>query len=677
MIILVARAAAVGCPVIGGGPLFTSAEEPVPGVAHVVRGEDLINTTPKVLLLRQALGLDASQTYAHLPLIVNEQRKKLSKRRDKVALEQYRDEGYLAEAMVNYLMTLGWTPPGAEAAGSEIVPWAEIEAAFRLEDVTHSLAFFDVKKLAAFNGDYIRMMPLDEFIERAGAELPADWDRDRFAAIAPHIQQRLTTLREVPEKIDFLFWPEDADVAYDDDSWAKAFGPDWAMPLLADVIDAYETLDVWTADALKSALEAVMDGFTVMPISKAARIGDFFCTLTGNINVIRKEHFTTMKDGAIVANSGHFNVELDLVGLEKLAKSRRMIRPFTEEFTLKGGRRINVLGEGRLINLAAAEGHPSSVMDMSFANQSLCLEHIVKNSEQLQTKVYTVPQEVDEQVARLKLKAMRAEMPMRHWPTLPEAEVIDRLIEQAPQRAAEMVQHGENAAGDPLPLPARRLFRWIVRDAAASPPLADLMPGHVDPRRFAAVREQALLDAIVGSRGTERLMFEAIRPVARSAAADLILIAEEDSERILSLTDRAASRLFVSSFAISLAAATLLLRDEGRLALDAPIADLAPELAGVRGPTDDAAPITIRDLLCMSSGLVTDDAWADRHLDLTDDEFDRIVADGLVFAQPTGACHEYSNFGFALLGRVIHRATGTRLRAFCGSRMSSRDMPMP
>ncbi len=165
--------------------------------------------------------------------------------------------------MVNYLMTLGWTPPGAEAAGSEIVPWAEIEAAFRLEDVTHSPAFFDVKKLAAFNGDYIRMMPLDEFIERAGAELPPEWDGTRFAAIAPHIQERLTTLREVPEKIDFLFWPDGADVVYDDDSWAKAFGPEWARPLLADVAGVYEQLDDWTADALKAAVEDVMTRYEV------------------------------------------------------------------------------------------------------------------------------------------------------------------------------------------------------------------------------------------------------------------------------------------------------------------------------------------------------------------------------------------------------------------------------
>ena len=154
------------------------------------------------------------------------------------------------------------------------------------------------------------------------------------------------------------------------------------------------------------ALEAVMDGFTVMPIRKAARIGDFFCTLTGDINVIRKEHFTTMKDGAIVANSGHFNVELDLDGLQKIAKSRRVIRTFVEEFTLKDGRRINILGEGRLINLAAAEGHPSSVMDMSFANQALSIEYMVKLKKTLDKEVYPVPEKIDKMIAKEKLSAM-------------------------------------------------------------------------------------------------------------------------------------------------------------------------------------------------------------------------------------------------------------------------------
>ncbi len=154
-----------------------------------------------------------------------------------------------------------------------------------------------------------------------------------------------------------------------------------------------------------AALEALMDGFRVMPIADAARIGDFFCTVTGNISVIRKEHFKTMKDGAIVCNSGHFNVELDLTGLEEISTGKRTIREYVEEFTLRGGKRINVLGEGRLINLAAAEGHPSSVMDMSFANQALCAEYVVKNAKKLEKKVYDVPLQVDKSVAQMKLKA--------------------------------------------------------------------------------------------------------------------------------------------------------------------------------------------------------------------------------------------------------------------------------
>jgi adenosylhomocysteinase len=154
------------------------------------------------------------------------------------------------------------------------------------------------------------------------------------------------------------------------------------------------------------ALEAVMDGFTLMPIRKAARVGDFFCTLTGDINVIRKEHFAVMKDGAIVANSGHFNVELDLGGLKKIARSSRFVRPFVQEFVLKDGRRVNVLGEGRLINLAAAEGHPSSVMDMSFANQALSIEYMAKLKKTLEKNVYPVPEKIDKMIAREKLAAM-------------------------------------------------------------------------------------------------------------------------------------------------------------------------------------------------------------------------------------------------------------------------------
>ncbi len=158
------------------------------------------------------------------------------------------------------------------------------------------------------------------------------------------------------------------------------------------------------------ALEAVMDGFDVMPMERAAEIGDFFCTVTGDIHVIRREHFMRMKDGAMVANSGHFNVELDLEGLEEITKAKRRIREYVEEYTLEDGRRIYVLGEGRLINLAAAEGHPSSVMDMSFANQALCAEYMVKEAKSLEKRVYGVPKEIDQMIAQLKLKSMGIEI---------------------------------------------------------------------------------------------------------------------------------------------------------------------------------------------------------------------------------------------------------------------------
>ncbi|HEY5038910.1 MAG TPA: adenosylhomocysteinase [bacterium] len=154
------------------------------------------------------------------------------------------------------------------------------------------------------------------------------------------------------------------------------------------------------------ALEAIMDGYEVMPMSKAAVIGDIFVTLTGDIHVIRKEHFARMKDGAIVANSGHFNVELDLESLKKLSKKVSTVREFVQEYLLKNGRKIFVLGEGRLINLAAAEGHPASVMDMSFANQALAAEYVVKKGSSLRKKVYSVPEEMDNEIARLKLKAI-------------------------------------------------------------------------------------------------------------------------------------------------------------------------------------------------------------------------------------------------------------------------------
>ncbi len=154
------------------------------------------------------------------------------------------------------------------------------------------------------------------------------------------------------------------------------------------------------------ALEATMDGFRVMPMAAASCVGDFFCTLTGDLQVIRKEHFLRMKDGAIVSNAGHFNVELDMEGLEDVCREKREIRPFVHEYLLPDGRKVYVLAEGRLVNLAAAEGHPAAVMDMSFANQALCVEFLAGNGERLPPEVYPVPEEIDRFIARLKLEAM-------------------------------------------------------------------------------------------------------------------------------------------------------------------------------------------------------------------------------------------------------------------------------
>ena len=162
---------------------------------------------------------------------------------------------------------------------------------------------------------------------------------------------------------------------------------------------------VTEVDPLK-ALEATMDGFKVMPMKKAALSGDVFITLTGDVNVITKEHFLLMKDGALVANSGHFNVEIDINSLKKIARKVRTIRPNVQEFILPGGKRIFLLGEGRLINLTAAEGHPASVMDMSFANQALGAEYLLKNSGRMERKVYPVPPVIDNLIAKLKLQSM-------------------------------------------------------------------------------------------------------------------------------------------------------------------------------------------------------------------------------------------------------------------------------
>jgi glutamyl-tRNA synthetase len=234
-----------------GTPVFNLAnvvDDMAMGITNVVRAEEHLPNTPKQQMIWQALGAEPP-VWAHVPVLVNEQRKKLSKRRDKVALEQYREEGYLPEAMVNYLMTLGWSPGDAE-----IQPWSTMEAAFRLEDVNLSPAFFDLKKLAAFNGEYIRMMSVDELVVACEPWLPAAWDRDVFREMAPHIQPRLVTLSDAPGVVDFLFADEPE---IDESSWEKTMTTEYARPLLADAIGAYEECD-WTADELKVTLEDVM-----------------------------------------------------------------------------------------------------------------------------------------------------------------------------------------------------------------------------------------------------------------------------------------------------------------------------------------------------------------------------------------------------------------------------------
>ena len=157
------------------------------------------------------------------------------------------------------------------------------------------------------------------------------------------------------------------------------------------------------------ALEAVMDGFRVMPVAEAAKVAKLFVTATGDIHVLRGEHFEVMQDGTIIANTGHFNVEIDIPALEKLSVKQRTVREFVEEYTMADGRRIYLLAEGRLVNLAAAEGHPAAVMDMSFANQSLSAEFMVKHHAELEKQVYVVPKDIDDEIARLKLESMGVE----------------------------------------------------------------------------------------------------------------------------------------------------------------------------------------------------------------------------------------------------------------------------
>ncbi|WP_040496433.1 glutamate--tRNA ligase [Ilumatobacter nonamiensis] len=250
-----------------GTPMFLLAnvvDDIEMAITDVVRAEEHLPNTPKQQMLWEALGQEPPR-WAHVPVLVNEQRKKLSKRRDKVALESYRDDGILADAMVNYLMTLGWTPPRSEELGSEIFPWSELEAEFRLEDVTLSPAFFDVKKLVAFNKQYIKNMPVDEFLAEVDAELPSDWDRERFAAIAPHIMERLERLGDAPGLVDFLFLPDGTDPEMDEVSWDKATKPEWSAGLLSDLIAEYRGLDAeqWQTDVLKATIEDVMERYEI------------------------------------------------------------------------------------------------------------------------------------------------------------------------------------------------------------------------------------------------------------------------------------------------------------------------------------------------------------------------------------------------------------------------------
>ena len=242
-----------------GTPVFLIAnvvDDITMNITHVVRAEEHLPNTPKQQMLWEALG-HKPPVWAHVPVLVNEQRKKLSKRRDKVAVEQYREEGILPEAMVNYLMTLGWAPSG----DTEIVPLQQIQDEFRLEDVNHSPAFFDIKKLQAFNGEYIRLMPLDGFIAAATDVLTsaaAPWPADRyrpevFAAMAPLVQTRVAVMSEVIGMVDFLFL---AEPPIDEAAFTKAFAADFAKPTLTEIATAFESIE-WTSESIKAAVEEV------------------------------------------------------------------------------------------------------------------------------------------------------------------------------------------------------------------------------------------------------------------------------------------------------------------------------------------------------------------------------------------------------------------------------------
>lgn len=233
-----------------GSPLYVLAnavDDIAQGITHVVRGEEHLSNAAKQQLLWPALGA-TPPVWAHLPVIVNEQRKKLSKRRDKVALEDYRAEGYLAEAMVNYLMLLGWGP----GDDREIMPWSEMVPLFRLEDVNSSSAFFDEKKLRAFNGEYIRALPLETFEERCLPYLDADWDQELFSKVAALAQTRIAVLSEIRQNVDFLFLPEPV---FDQASWDKAM-KNAPEEILTGYLERLDTVN-WDPESLKEALEQV------------------------------------------------------------------------------------------------------------------------------------------------------------------------------------------------------------------------------------------------------------------------------------------------------------------------------------------------------------------------------------------------------------------------------------
>ena len=239
-----------------GSPMFLLAnvvDDLQMGVTLVVRAEEHLPNTPKQQLIWDALGA-AHPDWAHVPVLVNEQRKKLSKRRDKVALEMYKDEGFLPEAMRNYLMTLGWSPGG----DVEILPWDDIVASFRLEDVNHSPAFFDLKKLEAFNGDYIRALGVDEFVAACEPWTRAieGFDEALFRQIAPHVQLRLVRLSDVADAVDFLFR---AQVVIDEDSWNKVMTTEVAAAVLRESIAEYAQCP-WDAETMKASLERIGEG---------------------------------------------------------------------------------------------------------------------------------------------------------------------------------------------------------------------------------------------------------------------------------------------------------------------------------------------------------------------------------------------------------------------------------